>query len=154
MKGRTMHDLDVPEPFRRIAGHIGETSHSGSGVKIQGKDIAGIGGQVAGPSNWYPGTPSNQCYEDAYFVSLRDPRYANRRANLSLEKAIEKLVQHLSGDCAEVTTKVYFLCDSWEPELVLSRWRPIIAGLRRPDVEIKAWFYNDRQFLPVDLCTP
>jgi hypothetical protein len=64
--------------------------------------------------NCYPGLPSKNCYDLAIFISLSSTRYIKgTRGHLDCRKAIEKVVQHMQGNCKHRSKYALLLVDSW-----------------------------------------
>jgi hypothetical protein len=142
-----MYDINLPERLGRLGDELRRISgelEPGGGIK--GSDIAGFIGERGEPINCYPGVPGGGCHEEAYFISLKSPKYtAPRGKHLGLSEAMQKLVQHMQGHCIGITRQAYVVCDNWQPELA-DPWRSNIKVIRDSGCVVQIWLYNDGQF--------
>jgi hypothetical protein len=66
------------------------------------------------PVNCYPGMPSNQCFDTAYFFALGKPYIRTKRGNYTCRIAIEKVVLHMQGYCPDKTRYAILVTDNWD----------------------------------------
>lgn len=80
--------------------------------------------------NFYPGVPGAHCHKLAVFVSLGSPLYVKGRKHFKCGEAMEKIVQHMQGNCVGRTTNVVFITDSWD-EIAFSKWKANLEQISR-----------------------
>jgi hypothetical protein len=140
--------MDYRNNVQRICGRLGiggdlESIDGRSPGPLSPGELAdAVGGAHGEPVNCYPGVPGGPCCPIAYFFSLKDPRWT-RRGHLSLDEALERLVAHLTGSCAEVTTTVIVIVDNWDPK-AYGKWADSIRNFSRR-VHMEWYFLAPRE---------
>jgi len=79
--------------------------------------------------NCYPGFPTIDCYQEAFFFSFVNERYRSSSTYRSFEWALQQMVEHLKNRCPK-TEKAILLTDSWHPTK-LSRYAQELHELER-----------------------
>jgi len=132
---------EFEEIAERLAKIVDESVGAGG---IYSEDIPGIVSKIAGDIlhqqiNCYPGVPCSDCYETAKFVSLNSKASAIGRGHLSCRKALEKMVQHMRGQCPGKTKIGVLYTDSWDVK-AWDDWKAIIQNIMSVDnVYIEAY---------------
>ncbi|MDK2846340.1 MAG: hypothetical protein PWR18_942 [Synergistales bacterium] len=120
--------------FHRIAEEIaGQIRERASGNGISPSDLPKIVSTALGRQkfNVYPGESSDECHELAFFISLSSPTLIKgKRGHLSCRKAIEKVVQHMQGNCIETTRIAILITDSWDA-LAADEWGSNLRQISR-----------------------
>lgn len=120
-RGKSSDNLDSAEQTRE-----------GSIASIPVERIPGIVSEVLGRSiNCYPGVPANKCYDLAVFIATY-PSFLSqgRQKHLSLNEALEKLVQHMQGLCAGQTRKAVLIAWNWDT-MAFAKWQANLMEIRR-----------------------
>lgn len=88
--------------------------------------------------NCYPGMPVDFCAREAVFVSLQGKGARNLKGHnhYPFAQALEKLVQHLQGDCGGITQRAAFITDKWDYD-TYSPWAGNIRKIMNAGVSIE-----------------
>jgi hypothetical protein len=88
--------------------------------------------------NFYPGFKKSSCCEGAIFLSLKhQPRSINlsRSEMKSLKVTLENMVQHLLGECMNITKEVILITDLIETDTINS-WLGTLKSIQRINCSI------------------
>ena len=120
---------------------------------IRPQDIPDLFGRMTNSSygqfNCYPGIPGSGCFKEALFVSLKSPRYAKGRGHLTFKQAIEKLIQHMQGSCANITEIAILVTDNWDPK-VFAEWKTTLLNIKK-NKDIKIYLIIEKNEFRIDL---
>jgi hypothetical protein len=142
-----MHDHG--ENVERLARELSEAPFNGGLKAGDLARIVGEGGQEGG-INCYPGQPGGGCYEVAFFISLTSKDHkGNRRGHITCKQAIEKLVQHMQGYCAERTHVAILIVDSWDADAV-SDWKHNLTRIQS-EAQLEIFMVNGGKVTPVSI---
>ncbi|WP_307403062.1 hypothetical protein [Desulfofundulus luciae] len=141
--------------FRRIVEKlailIDELKNNNQGIRSD--DIPRIVqeavGHGSGEINCYPGIPSSRCYDIALFISLNSPSYAKGKGHLNCRQAIEKLVQHMQGNCHRRTRIALLITDNWDPAAFYD-WEANIRNIRA-EAHVEAYLLAGRNVSEINL---
>lgn len=121
--------IEVAEGMADVIGR-GELIHSGH--------IPDIVGRMAGNVNVYPSMVKGDCKKKAYFISLKDKRYAKGNGHLTFRQALECLVQHMQGACYDITGIAILLSDIWDAG-AYDDWHNNIKQIKRQGKIVEAY---------------
>ena len=116
-------------------------------------NLAEIVGGNSSRVNCYPGgTPGNECYKVAFFISLESKRYISPHGggHLTFRKALEKFVQHMQGHCKGKTNVAVLIFDKYDPD-ALAEWQSNIEQTRSDGARIEAFLITGDKVNPLSL---
>lgn len=79
--------------------------------------------------NLYPSDIKGPCYPVAVFLSLRSFKKFGPRRYVGFWKIMEKLVQHMQGNCWRDTEKALIYTDDWDGR-IYKEWQTNIERMR------------------------
>lgn len=132
---------EVAEGIADIIGH---------GEFINSDDISDIVGRWAGDVNCYPSKIKGDCKQKAYFISLKDKRYAKGNGHLTFRQALECLIQHMQGTCYDVTKTAILLSDIWDAG-AYNDWRNNIEQIKRQGRIVEAYIIGGNKATPMQI---
>jgi len=121
--------------FHEIAGEIARRASDGGASVADIEDI--LSSRVGGAVNCYPGTPTDQCYPVAFFVSLQG-RAARGRGHLNFAQMLEEFVKHMQGRCPGVTRHAMLITNAWW-HADYEKWYANIETVKRSGVMLEAY---------------
>ena len=92
--------------------------------------IASCVGRGESHINCYPGIPVGGCCDIALSISLTLSSHKKGRGHLPFRKAVEKVVQHMQGNCSQTTRFAILIADSWDPE-AYEEWKSNFDVLKK-----------------------
>lgn len=136
-------ELVFPED---VAKHIADMI--GRGESIHSDDISDIvGKKMADDVNCYPSKIKGDCKQIAFFISLKDKRYAKGNGHLTFRQALECLVQHMQGACYDVTKIAILLSDIWDAG-AFDDWHNNIKQIKRQGKKVEAYIIGGNKVKP------
>jgi hypothetical protein len=93
-------------------------------------NIGDIAKQVGLEANFYPGVSSEDCCDNAFFISLSSKSYRKGRGHYYFNEILQKLIQHMQGACPGTAKRAIVITDSFEPD-EFQRWKFNIDEIRK-----------------------
>jgi hypothetical protein len=118
--------------FFDVAQRIARRATEG-GISIN--EIGDILQAEHGEVNCYPGVPSGQCHDIAYFFSF-EGLLRKRGQRQNFEATLQNLIRHFQGKCGRVTGAGCVITDSWwAPNY--EKWRDNTEQIRGDGVHLE-----------------
>lgn len=123
--------------FLEIANRIAKKA-TDTGITI--KEIADIVSSSLGEVNCYPGIPTSNCYDVAFFISLSEAKAKGNR-HLTFIRMINSFVRHFQKSCLTKTRHAVIITDNWWTQDYEKNLR-YIESFKRNGIRIEAYFID------------
>jgi hypothetical protein len=92
--------------------------------------------------NFYPGKPTNTCFERAVFISI-SRKIVNLKSNqyISSEEMLRMMFEHIFLKCLGTTRSVLFMCDQFDTSL-FSIYKPQFDALNTLGIDYEIWYFK------------
>ena len=97
---------------------------------------------ISSEMNFYPGKPTNTCFERAVFVSI-SKKTANLKGDqyISSEEMLRMFFEHIFLKCLGTTRRVLFVCDQFDTSL-FGRYKPQFEALNTLGIDYEIWYFK------------
>ena len=134
--------------FHEVAVEIARCASDGGASVSDIEDI--LSSRIGGAVNCYPGTPTNQCYHVAFFVSLQG-RASKGRGHLNFAQMLEEFVKHMQGRCPGITHHAILITNAWWHDHY-EKWYANIESVKHGGVMMEAYLIGlEGRVSPLDI---